>query len=125
MADAICPEGAQRLCKAATRDLLADRHEYVFKPPGAGPLTSLLSDPRDAPILYLFINVATLSVPCAAALFVWAPTSHAWGAAYFAATYALFLQRFMLALHYSEHRRLFKHGASRLLPGTGSNEYKI
>lgn len=51
-----------------------------------------------------------LVLPSAVLLFLSAP-SHWVGAAYFVATYALFLQRFMLTLHFTEHRRLFKKGA--------------
>jgi hypothetical protein len=108
----LCPAGAEAVRRAVARDQAAARREFLLAPPPwlARRLLPLLADPRDAPILFLFINVATMVLPAAAALFRWAPTSHAWGAAYLAATYALFLQRFMLALHYSEHRKLFRKG---------------
>ena len=93
-------------------DLCAERHEALFAPPPfvASRLTALLSDPRDAPLLFALLNVAALVPPAAAALLL-APPSHALGAAYFASVYALFAQRFLLALHFSQHRRLFKPGA--------------
>ena len=99
----------------ANADLGAERHEALFLPPRAlaSFLTSLLADPRDAPLLFALLNVALLVPPAAAALLL-APPSHALGAAYFAAVYALFAQRFLLALHFSQHRRLFKPGACRV-----------
>ena len=93
-------------------DLSAQRHEALFTPPAAlaERLTSLLADPRDAPLLFALLNVAALVPPAAVALLL-APPSHALGASYFAFVYALFAQRFLLALHFSQHRRLFKPGA--------------
>ena len=97
----------------------------------------MLNDARDEPCLLLLLNVASpqppraslasaplggaatpplqvcLVVPAAAALFA-APPSHALGFLYLAATYALFLQRFMLTLHFTEHRRLFRPGLGAL-----------
>jgi hypothetical protein len=94
-------------------DLGAARREWHVSPPcwAAPALHSLLADTRDAPLLYLLLNVAAF-VPPAAALLLRAPPSHALGAAYFVATYALFIQRFMLTLHFSAHRRLFRAGAT-------------
>ena len=99
--------------KAATSDLLAQRNEFLFKFPVSliqKQLIPMLQNPRDLPIVYLFSNIIMLTVPAALAIFNFAPTSHIVGAAYFILNYVLFLQRFMLALHYSEHRKLFRSG---------------
>lgn len=113
-------EGLHALHAAVKIDQFAVRREYLFHPP-LPRLLNVLRDPRDAPILYLFINVATVTLPLAAALYLFRPASHVCGALYFATNFMLFLQRFMLALHYSEHRRLFKTGEShrprRTAPG--------
>jgi hypothetical protein len=110
--------GRARALAAADLDVAAARSEYLFRPPGVLQplLLSTLQDTRDAPILFLFFNVVVLTLPAAAVVFV-APPSHIVGACYLAITFGLFLQRFMLALHFSEHRRLFKRGS---LSGTTS-----
>ena len=108
------PDERARAAAAANADARATRHEYLFTPPKRlrEPLLSCLSDARDAPILFLFINVAVITVPSAIALFMLRP-SHLLGALHLAVNYGLFLQRFMLALHFSEHRRLFRRGDDR------------
>jgi len=87
----------------------------MFAPPARlQPIfISLLRDPRDAPLLWLFLDVACTSLPAAVVLLALpaSQASHAAGAAYFVATYIAYLQRFMLTLHFSEHRPLFKSGA--------------
>ena len=73
-------------------------------------VASTLADQRDLPVAYLFLNILAMVVPAALAVYL-VPASHAVGAAYFAATYSLFITRFLVALlHVSEHRRLFKPG---------------
>jgi hypothetical protein len=78
-------------------------------------LASLLEDPRDLPVLFLYLNLLLTTAPAAAALF-WAfpaasrPLPHWLGAAYLVVSYVAYLARFMLSLHYSQHRRLFKRG---------------
>lgn len=116
----LSPSGAEQVRKAAMRDDIALRGEYLFAPPAAVArlLTPLLTDQRDLPILYLYLNIALLVVPSAAAIHLLGCTSHLAGAAYFIGTYVLFLQRFMLALHYSEHRRLFRTGEQGRRPST-------
>lgn len=111
------PEEARRLLAAAAADASAARREYLFSPPAAlhKPLAALLEDPRDLPILFLYLNVLLTTAPAAAALF-WGfppaarPLPHWLGAAYLLGSYALYLARFMLSLHYSQHRRLFRQG---------------
>lgn len=105
-------EGADAVRKAAASDLCASRNEFLFPLPSflQKQVIPWLSSPRDLPILYLFYNICIVTLPAALALYILAPSSHLAGAVYFALNYALFLQRFMLALHYSEHRRLFRSG---------------
>jgi hypothetical protein len=97
-------------------DLHAARREWHVSPPAwaAPALLSCLSDARDAPLLYALLNVAAVVPPAAAALLFCAPPSHLLGAAYLFVMYALFVQRFMLALHYAQHRNIFRPGAPRL-----------
>lgn len=111
------PEAA-KLRAAAAADAAAARREYLLAPPAClhKPLSRLLSDPRDLPILFLLINVCLTTAPAAAALFLCFPAAarplpHWLGASYLAASYAAYLGRFMLSLHYSEHRPLFRAGA--------------
>ena len=104
--------GFARARAAAAADINAARREYYFSPPAwlAERLLTLLADPRDAPILWLFLNVSVTTVPAAAAMFALGVSSHLLGAAYLAANYAIFLQRFLLALHCVEHRKLLSRG---------------
>lgn len=111
------PEEARRLLAAAAADASAPRCEFHFAPPAAlhKPLAALLEDPRDLPILFLYLNVLLTTAPAAAALFAAFPPAtrplpHWLGAAYLLANYVLYLARFMLSLHYSQHRRLFRQG---------------
>lgn len=97
----------------ARRDLRGPRREYLFRMPGfvARPLSTMLADTRDEPIVHLLCNQLLLVVPAAVLLFLYCH-SHIVGALYFALNYALFLQRFMLTLHVTEHRKLFKAGTA-------------
>ncbi|GFR48554.1 hypothetical protein Agub_g10453 [Astrephomene gubernaculifera] len=93
----------------ARRDTESPRAEYLLRLPSrvAKPLCALLQDPRDEPILHLLCNQLLLVVPAATLLFT-CTQSHWLGALYLALNYALFLQRYMLTLHFTEHRGLFK-----------------
>mmetsp|Transcript_13129 Transcript_13129/g.17943 ORF Transcript_13129/g.17943 Transcript_13129/m.17943 type:complete len:364 (-) Transcript_13129:45-1136(-) len=92
------------------KDVNAKRFEYYFEPPSIVKnwLTGLLTDKRDVPILYLFCNIYMIVIPSFCALYLALPSSHWLGAGYLVITYVLFLQRFILGLHYSEHRGLFQ-----------------
>jgi len=110
----MCPPGGAALrtlsgAALANADLSARRREALFSPPPfvASRLTALLADPRDAELLFALLSVACVVPPAALALLL-SPPSHALGALYFGCVYALFAQRFLLALHYSQHRRLFR-----------------
>lgn len=104
---------------AAQQDLDARRKEFLLEPPqwAGRAVASILADQRDLPVAYLFLSILALVVPAAVAVYL-LPPSHALGAAYFAATYSLFITRFLVALlHVSEHRRLFKPGMCAKTPG--------
>ncbi|KAK9827031.1 hypothetical protein WJX74_004078 [Apatococcus lobatus] len=108
----------QRALTSADRDLSSERAEFVFRLPAvvSRQLSALLKDARDEPLAICLANICsflplTLCTCCI--------SSHWLGAAHFTVLYALYLQRFMLALHYSQHRPIFKRGSSlnQLLPG--------
>mmetsp|Transcript_30447 Transcript_30447/g.57388 ORF Transcript_30447/g.57388 Transcript_30447/m.57388 type:complete len:344 (+) Transcript_30447:92-1123(+) len=89
------------------KDIDAVRNEYYFKPPAPVDnfLQALITDKRDAPVMYMLFNACAIMMPSAALLYL--RPSHLWGLVYVITMYLLFLQRFILALHYSEHRGLF------------------
>lgn len=101
-----------RAVQAAQQDVSAERREFYFDLPAclANTLQPLLKDQRDLPVLSLFYNVSVTVVPAAAAVFSIPAWSHLSGPAYLVCSYVLFLERYLLALHYSEHRKLFKQG---------------
>lgn len=100
--------------KLAKLDLASRREEFLFRLPliVARPLSRLLQDPRDEPVLHLLCNLILCVWPAAALMFAYC-RSHWVGVAYLALNYALFLQRYMLTLHVTEHRNLFKKGEHR------------
>lgn len=97
----------------AHQDVVGPRGEYAFRLPpwAAKPLLRALQDPRDEPIVHLLGNQLLTAVPAAILLYVVGIQSHLVGAAYMVTNYVLYLQRFMLTLHFTEHRPLFKPGA--------------
>ncbi len=114
MADGHNPDWAHDVEVLVKHDLAAKRNEYLFPLPWPfrQACVKLLRDPRDEPLLNLLFNVALLAAVPATCLFAFNCRSHMLGLVYLLANYALFLQRFMLTLHFSEHRRLFKDSES-------------
>lgn len=114
MSRALHGNGAKqaRAIQAANADLTANRNEFYFRIPGwlEARLLPLLQDQRDLPILYLFFNVSVTVLPAGLSLFACPAWAKVLGPLYLACSYALFLERYLLALHYSQHRRLFKRG---------------
>ena len=104
------------------QDVEARRAEYLFQAPRPirGALLRLLRDPRDEPLMHLLFNVVLLAATPAACLFAFGVRSHLVGLAYLLVNYALFLQRFMLTLHFSEHRKLFRSGERGQRAGGGA-----
>jgi fatty acid desaturase len=94
---------------AAEADRVASRREYYWAPPHAlrGPLLRLLKDSRDAPMLYLLLNVALFTLP--GAWVVVAARSHAVGLLFWLGNTLLFQERFLLCMHFHAHRGLFRH----------------
>ena len=91
-------------------DVDAARHEYIV-PPSAlliQRLRLIVADERDLPLVYLLINVTATVVPLVMVLILSTP-SHAYGIAYLATVFGLYLQRFMLALHYGTHVAVFRN----------------
>jgi hypothetical protein len=81
----------------------APRNEYLFPSPAA----FLVKETRDFPMGHLQFNITVTVIPCAIALFTC--NVPAWlGLLYDVALVAIFFQRFVLCLHYSEHRKIFK-----------------
>ncbi|KAL0036947.1 hypothetical protein WJX77_006197 [Trebouxia sp. C0004] len=105
-----------RAVEAANADLTADRNEFYFGLPGwlEARLRPLLQDQRDLPILYLFFNVSVTVLPASLSLFACPAWAKLLGPLYLASSYVLFLERYLLALHYSQHRRLFKRDCNWL-----------
>ena len=98
--------------QAAQQDLTAKRREYYFALPGflRDRVQPLLQSQDDLPIMLLFWNVSIISFPAAVAVFSIPAWCHVLGPLYLISSYILFLERYLLALHYSEHRKLFKKG---------------
>ena len=105
--------GVTELVHAASKDLAAERREFYFKPPQSltNFLQAIINDQRDLPILYLFWNVSVIVLPASVIVFALPSWSALLGPLYLACSYVAFLERYLLALHYSEHRKLFKPGA--------------
>jgi hypothetical protein len=97
----------QQLCSENV-DAKAKRQEYYFRPPAMlnNLLLQSVIDHRDLPIAYLFFNICTVTMPAAALVFYM--QSHLLGFVYWILNLLLFHERFILALHYSSHRGLFK-----------------
>jgi hypothetical protein len=67
---------------------------------------------RDEPALVLVINILLTTLPAAVLQLRYNNSSHVLGAAYVITNYVLYLQRFMLTLHVTEHRRLFRSSSN-------------
>lgn len=105
----------QALHEFENSDLSAARNEYLFRPPVSDvALMRLMRDERDMPSVYLQLNILMLLVPAACAVyavFLWATA--AWvkqlvGLAYFLLLATQFEERYILMLHYSAHRKVYK-----------------
>ena len=93
-------------------DLAAQRREPAFSVPLlTDRLARWLRDSRDGPIAELFVNLLLVTAPSAVLVFCCRP-SHLVGALHLGITYAVFLERYLVALlHVTEHRQLFLPGA--------------
>ena len=95
---------------AVEADILATRREFAFRlRPVERLFASQLCDQRDLPVLSVLTSVLVVTFPTAVG--VYCSSSHFVGLGYLILNYALFLQRFLVALlHVTEHRRLFQPG---------------
>jgi hypothetical protein len=93
------------------KDLSTARNEYYWAPPACvrpALLRLLLKDARDAPMLWLLLNVACFTLPGAGLVLV--ARSHAVGLAFWLLNAFLFQERFLLCMHFHAHRGLFRGG---------------
>lgn len=113
-------ERVQVLSKITNRDLTASRNEYLFRTPFlVDAMLPLLNDKRDEPMLCLQLNILQVIIPglsCVYGLHVYEPpfptlTRNLAGLAYIVIVCVLFLERFILCLHFSSHRSMYKVGA--------------
>jgi fatty acid desaturase len=109
----------EAITKEAFVDLNGPRKEALFKLPASfdEKVIPMLNDPRDILIVHLIVNIMTTVVPGALFMLLFT-SSHWYGLVYLGLTYFFFLQRFILMLHFSEHRKLFKpeHEYLNLIP---------
>ena len=93
----------------ANDDIGAARKEALLRLPAWAEewaAATFLSDPRDAIMVSLIVNIVVICVPLS--ILLWKYPSHWLGVATWVFKLIAFLQRFILMMHYSEHRRLFK-----------------
>mmetsp|Transcript_136720 Transcript_136720/g.332361 ORF Transcript_136720/g.332361 Transcript_136720/m.332361 type:complete len:376 (+) Transcript_136720:279-1406(+) len=95
-------------------DLTAVRREYIVAPPAflRSLLLSVMANEADLPIAYLMLNIVCSVLPSAALLFMVPNDDESWlkiglGVAHLALVFGVFLQRFVLMLHFSEHRAVW------------------
>jgi len=108
----------EKLKPAERTDLNDTRNEYLFRTPLlADVLEPMLKDERDKPMLYLLLNIAQISFT--SAFFVYYVNIQGWsawarhlcGVAHVVTLLVLFLERFMLMMHFSSHRTIFRNEA--------------
>lgn len=91
------------------KDLTEERREYLFKLPK--PLENyfleILNEKADIVMIHLIYNIILTVFGGAFLLFSMKNPSNWLGFAYIAMTYGLYLQRFVLTLHFASHRYLF------------------
>lgn len=97
-------------------DLSSVRNEYLFRTPILSDmLLPLLKDKRDEPMLHLMLNIAFFVLPSAVLVYVvnFAGISfwmrHLIGVSHVVMILVLFLERFMLMMHFSSHRTIFSN----------------
>lgn len=91
------------------KDLTAPRNEFVIKLPNFLEkicAKHMLRDPRDTVMLSTIANILATTVPLAALL--WVYPSHLLGIFNIVFNVAMWMERYILCLHYAEHRTLFK-----------------
>jgi len=104
-------------------DLKNERKEFLFTLPEAleSRFLSVLNDKRDIAMVRLMANITLTMIPAAAILFYLKSFNNLIGLLYVVVFYALYLQRFILTLHFSSHRKLFAKGN----PLNGYSQYVL
>jgi hypothetical protein len=105
----------QTLDDVENSDLKAARNEYLWTLPFlADTLKSKLRDERDLPLVWLQLNIVTMLLPAAVLIF-WVNMNvesslicFLCGVAYFVLL-VIFEERFILMLHFSSHRAIYKN----------------
>jgi len=102
-------EDYDRLLQEVNKDQYGKRNEFLINFSFLDAwIKPLINDERDKIMVYLILNILLISVPLACAVFLVKPFSHWLAIGYLVVNYVLFLQRFILMLHFSEHKKLFK-----------------
>jgi hypothetical protein len=104
----------QSLDDFTNSDLTANRNEYLFSLPFlVDKIKPLMKDERDLPLVWLQINIVTMLLPAAVLVF-WVNMNvesslycFLCGVAYFVLL-VVFEERFILMLHFSSHRAIYK-----------------
>eukprot|EP00812_Abedinium_dasypus_P012589 NODE_609_length_1447_cov_367.848420.p1 GENE.NODE_609_length_1447_cov_367.848420~~NODE_609_length_1447_cov_367.848420.p1 ORF type:complete len:378 (-),score=114.83 NODE_609_length_1447_cov_367.848420:170-1303(-) len=123
--DCDVPPRVQCLSDFANSDLTAARKEFFFRTPLlVTALLPLLKSARDEAILCLMLNIFEVVFP-SAALVYWIGTTttspllqNAVGLAHVVALFVLFEARFILMLHFSSHRPVFRHELLNAVPSS-------
>jgi len=101
---------------AERSDLNSMRNEYLFRTPILSDmLLPLLKDKRDEPMLHLMLNIAEFVIPSVTLIYAvnfaampsW--VRHLIGLTHMVMMLVLFLERFMLMMHFSSHRTIFSN----------------
>lgn len=109
-------EKVQVLSQIVNSDLTAERNEYHFRTPFlVTAMEPLLKDPRDVPMLCLALNILQVAIPGLSIVYgvnLFYPEWPLWlrsliGLGYLVSMLALFLERFILMLHFASHRAIF------------------
>lgn len=107
----------QLLDDIVNSDLSATRREYWFRTPYViDKLAPMMKDPRDEPLVCLQLNIVAVVIPCVCALYglnMYLDLSFLArtliGLSYVVTLYGLFLERFILMLHFSSHRKVYNN----------------
>lgn len=99
----------------AFKDLYESRKEAFLRFPALENwcAKNLLYDSRDGIMVSLILNIWMCAVPMIVLLYKY--PSHWLGFCVYMCNFVLWLQRFILMMHYSEHRQLFKAGSLHLV----------
>lgn len=106
------------MATSPTKNSASTRNEYLFALPECieSRITVQMRDTRDVPLMRLLANIILTTVP--AALLVLFYQSHILGLMYLTLNTVLYLEPFLLALHFSTHRPIFRN---RFLNGIAPN----